>query len=60
MTDGNLCQYCDEPREYRGWFGTSPVSLCEKHKMLHGRDFDSVTAITQVDVNKSVAVMEES
>lgn len=45
MTDGCFCQYCDEPREFIGYFGRSPVSLCVKHRKEHGRDFDSVRAI---------------
>lgn len=46
-SDKPLCQYCDTPRTHLGYFGNMPVSLCTKHKEMHGRDFDRVVVDTQ-------------
>lgn len=51
MTDGCLCQSCDRPREFIGWYrGNVPESLCPVHEDLHRFDFVRVTPITPVMV----------
>lgn len=61
LTDGLICQYCETPRTHRGWYGSSPVSLCTIHKIRHARDFDRVTKITQADVdNRKAEKVEET
>lgn len=50
-----LCQYCDKERTHRGYFGSSPVSLCEEHRRLHGKDFDRVVRVVVRQTTPNVA-----
>lgn len=51
-----ICQYCAKPRIARGYFGSSPVSLCAGHVTEHGHDFDRVIRLTDDEVLEEARV----